>query len=139
MLFTVFPLTLIYTTISPCENSVAFAFVVGEISFILFTVFPLEEAFTVHFILLPFAIVDFAIGPNVLANARNFILVEITGISATISKHQNTISIFLSIFVVSIILGTVWPSFDAVSVLFVLEPISYISCSVCVLVSSMSM
>ena len=116
----------------------ALTLVVAEVTLVLLAVFPFEQAFAVHFILLPLAVVYLSVWPDVLAYARNFILVEVTGVGAAVGKLKNSVSVFLTVFVVAIILGSIWPGLDAVSVLLVFKPVPNICGSIRMFVSPMT-
>ena len=58
---------------------------------------------------------------------------------AAIGERQSALALLLSIFIVTFIPGAIWPRLDTVTMLFVIEPLTFVVCSVCVGVGALAL
>ena len=86
MLLALLPSSNVLAAISPLEGAISLSFIVDKVTCVALSVFPCERAFTVHLVLAPVALVSLAVRPVVVAEATDFIDLELPCIVAAISK-----------------------------------------------------
>jgi hypothetical protein len=69
MLFAIFPLAVVDTTILPGELALTLTLVIHEVTFVLLAIFPGQNSVPMHLILLPLTFVSLTIRPHVTALA----------------------------------------------------------------------
>lgn len=92
-----------------------------------------------HLIFLPLSFIHFTIGPNIFSDPRDFVILKLSSVCASVSKGEAAVAVLLTVDILAFILGTVWPLFDASSVLLVFEPLANICGSICMFICSMAM
>jgi len=130
MLFSIQPLTIKDASIGPCQHTMSFFPVIGELACIYSTVFPLKYSGAVHLISRPVTIETAAIAPGVLALSRNIILLEFTNIARTIMPVELTKTVLSSVDVGTFIPGFIRPCLYSMSVLLIIFPLAFIDRSV---------
>lgn len=92
-------------------------------------VLPLKTTFPVHFALKPLATIYLPVRPAVNADATYLIFDELSFVHAPVRHFKHPLAFFHSVFVFSLVFRSVWPFFDAVSVLLVIMPVSLVASS----------
>ena len=58
--------------------------------------------------------------------STDLVVLELAFIVTSISEGEPALSLFLSIFVTALISGAIWPRFDTMTVLLVIEPLALV-------------
>jgi hypothetical protein len=119
VLLAIFPLSVVFATIRPCEDTLAFFLIVEVITLVTTTVMPSKDASTVHLIVAPLAIILTSVGPGIDAFALNIIVEELARVSRTVSPMELAQAVLFALFVLTFITGIVWPNFFTFSMLLV--------------------
>ena len=97
MLLSILPEAVIFTTIRPEEDTLAFFLIIDVFSFIASVIRPLENTSALHLIILPFAFVDTSIAPLVLACTFDVVFDELTVVGAAVGPSELTVAVLLAL------------------------------------------
>lgn len=85
------------------------------------------------------ALVGLSVGPHIASLAGDLVHLEVTEVDAAVSECQRPAPVLLPFEVLSVVLCTVWPSFNALAVLLIVEPFADVGRSVSVSVAAVPM
>jgi hypothetical protein len=124
MLLSFVPTTDIDFSIVKFVLALAMELIVGELAYILNAIGPREFTKSLHLAILPLALVAFSICPVISTGTFNDTFSEFTRILGAVSKEQNSFAMLLIKHVEAFKLGSVWPIFCAMPMLFAMFPLT---------------
>ena len=100
------------------------ALIINEVSFVLFAIRPNKLTPTIHFVLNPFSSVLLAVRPDVVPHSFDQVLSKVANIDRSICKNQFSKPVLSAITILSLIVGTIRPCLNTMSVLIVVLPLA---------------
>lgn len=132
MLLALVPLTLVAASIGPGERARTVLLIILIFAYVPTAVTPREYSSSLHSVINPISLENTAVSPNVFADSVNVVLLEIAVVRALVTPNELAFAVFHALDVFSGILGTIWPLFDSLSVLLVVEPLALVPASIIV-------
>ena len=77
-----------------------------------------------HLVATPFALVDALVLPSVNSFSMDVVAKELSDVVAAVCPLESTDAVLLSLVVVALVLGVVWPHLNTVAVLTVFNPLA---------------
>ena len=138
ILLSVFPRSIILSTVLPREHPMALLSVVDKIAFVSASIIPPEDSFPMHFVSVPLTLVVATVGPCVLSMALDVIVLELSDVASSVLPVELAVSMLGTVDVRPFIACFIRPRLHTMTVLLVFLPIALVNGPIVMHVLSMS-
>ena len=126
MLLSIFPATLVLSAVGPEEFALTLLLIIFVVSLVSSAVRPSEYSLALHLIVEPRSLENSSIGPIIPSVSLDIVLLEGSVIGATVGPGELAHAVLLAEDVLTLVSSTIWPCLETLSMLFILEPVSFI-------------
>jgi hypothetical protein len=136
VLLAVFPLTVVLATIRPSENTMTLLLIVEVVSLVTTSIMPCEYTCPVHLVIVPLSGILAAIRPSVDAPSLNIVIEEGTFVGWTISPEELALAVLLAFLIIAFVAGTIRPDLLTLAMLLIFEPPTLITGTIRVVIDT---